>query len=126
MEKQDHGSRRLAAQETPVTHASAEGQLTALRPAVQSPNANNAKTESLSRPVMQDPTERLQVRRTQTLLEKVVGIGRIRRTAEPPEKHIPQSAVLDTYTLKVQSGDPLTRPVEETLDIPAFLRRQAH
>ncbi len=118
---------------TPGLRASPEEvQRTALRPQASAVQHANAKTteesflpvEETSLPVMPPPIERPLVRRPQTLLEKVVGIGRIRRTTETPEKNIPQHQ--STYTLKVKSGDQPTSTVEENLDIPAFLRRQAN
>ncbi len=130
MEPQDIGRNRQAAksQETTPGDSAAEEvqrtevQRTALRPhdsAVQ-----QAKTEESSLPMRPTPTERPRVRRPQTLLEKVVGIGRIRRTTEPPENTVPQYQ--SPYTWKVKSGDQPTSTVEENLDIPAFLRRQAN
>ena len=127
MEPQDIGRSPATSQDTLEHHASgsAEVQITELRPQ-QYANAKT-KTEEASSPlpVMPAPIQQ-PVRRPQTLLEKVVGIGRIRRTTEPSAKHIPQSSVFDTDTLKVQSGDQPTSTVEDNLDIPAFLRRKAH
>ncbi|KAF0115168.1 MAG: cell division protein FtsZ [Rhodospirillaceae bacterium] len=69
-------------------------------------------------------------RRPQTLLEKVAGIGRIRRAVEPPRaesREAPRhSAGSDAPGLKVEPEDRTLHAIEEDLDIPAFLRRQAN
>ena len=69
-------------------------------------------------------------RRPQTLLEKVAGIGRIRRAVEPPKaesREAPrQAAGNDAPGLKVDPEDRTLHAIEEDLDIPAFLRRQAN
>lgn len=71
------------------------------------------------------------LRRTQTLLERVTGIGRIRRAVEPPkidskekESTVHQTSTADSPRLRVEPGDRSVNSMEEDLDIPTFLRRQ--
>ncbi|KAF0146579.1 MAG: cell division protein FtsZ [Rhodospirillaceae bacterium] len=88
-----------------------------------------AVAQNITSPQMVAATESPPSRRPQTLLEKVAGIGRIRRTVEPPKaesREMSRHPAVDSPSLKVEPEDRPINSIEEDLDIPAFLRRQAN
>ncbi|VBB68867.1 Cell division protein FtsZ [invertebrate metagenome] len=127
MEPQDIGSRpssqRQANLRSPLPTSVAP------QPREFSPQASAVQTR-IAQSLPGRPAEPLPVRRAQTLLEKVAGIGRIRRTGtshknrNDKEHDIPK--VDDRLSLRVQPENQPTSAIDEDLEIPAFLRRQAN